>query len=84
MRPFKLTHYLSEKRRTGTTAIMPVACGGVAVVLRLQTPEVVLLRASVGSTDATSFQSPTVPSDRQIWAVNSGFDALSAFVAVDS
>jgi len=31
---------------------MPVACGGVAVVLRLQTPELVPLRASVGSTDA--------------------------------
>src|SRR6516165_3185252 len=51
---FKLTHYLSEKRRTGTTAIMPVACGGVAVVLRLQTPELVPLRASVGSTEASA------------------------------
>ena len=36
----------------GTTAIMPVACGGVAVVLRLQRPEPVPLRASVGSTEA--------------------------------
>ena len=29
---------------------MPVACGGVAVVLRLYTPEPVPLHASVGST----------------------------------
>jgi hypothetical protein len=33
---------------------MPVACGGVAVVLRLQTPELVPLRASVGSTEAAN------------------------------
>ena len=32
---------------------MPVACGGVAVVLRLETPEPVPLRASVGSTEAS-------------------------------
>ena len=38
----------------GTTAIMPVACGGVAVVPRLQTPEPVPLRASVGSTEASA------------------------------
>jgi len=33
---------------------MPVACGGVAVVLRLETPEPVPLRASVGSTEASA------------------------------
>ena len=54
MRQFELTHYLSVKRRMGTTAIMPVACGGEAVVLRLQTPELVPLRASVGSTEASA------------------------------
>jgi hypothetical protein len=31
---------------------MQVACGGVAAVLRLETPEPVPLRASVGSTEA--------------------------------
>jgi hypothetical protein len=33
---------------------MQVACGGVAVVLRLYTPEPVPLRASVGSTEAAN------------------------------
>ena len=32
---------------------MPVACGGVADVLRLETPDPVPLRASVGSTEAS-------------------------------
>jgi hypothetical protein len=44
-------------------AIMPVACGGVAVVLRLETPEPVPLRASVGSTEATWDQLTSVSSD---------------------
>jgi hypothetical protein len=35
-------------------AIMQVACGGVAVVLGLETPEPVPLRASVGSTEAAN------------------------------
>jgi hypothetical protein len=39
--------------RTGTMAIMQVACGGLAVVLRLETPEPVPVRASVGSTEAS-------------------------------
>jgi hypothetical protein len=34
-------------------AIMQVACGEVVVVLRLETPEPVPLRASVGSTEAS-------------------------------
>ena len=33
---------------------MQVACGGVAVVLRLETPEPVPLRESVGSTEASN------------------------------
>jgi hypothetical protein len=44
---------LSDERETGTTAIMQVECGGVAVVLRLYTPEPVPLNASVGSTEAS-------------------------------
>ena len=37
-------------------AIMQVACGGVAVVLRLETPEPVPLRASVGSNVENAFR----------------------------